>query len=260
MSAAPRGYEEQLPSVLEISITSPSPISAIVPEHRETDEAASMSIPSVEIDGNVQGYERASIGYPSGGEELPSSPLRSIASGQSLPCRANGDAPSASHEPDGDHLTSPSNADEPNVWNTWWLEIAACAVAISSLLATFATIYSYVGKPSPDWPKWLSLNTVVSIYALLLKLSVLLVAAEGIGQLKWHWFSNTNRPLYDMVKYDDATRGPYGALMLLWRLRMEHMLASLGALIILLALVVDPFAQQVRSSFQIDTLVNVDYR
>jgi hypothetical protein len=92
-------------------------------------------------------------------------------------------------------------------------------------------------KPSPNWPTWISLNTIVAIYVVILKASILLVTAEGIGQLKWSWFSRDVRPLEDLVKFDDATRGPYGAGVLLWRLRTDHLLSSLGAIIIILGLV-----------------------
>jgi len=51
--------------------------------------------------------------------------------------------------------------------------------------------------------------------------------------------------LEDLSKYDQATRGPLGALILLWRLRQRHPLSSAGALITLLILVVDPFTQQI---------------
>lgn len=84
----------------------------------------------------------------------------------------------------------------------------------------------------------------MSIYIVLLKAGILLVTAEGLGQLKWSWFTK-DRPLKDIVKYDNASRGPSGALALIWRLRTRHILASFGALITILALVVDPFAQQI---------------
>ena len=90
----------------------------------------------------------------------------------------------------------------------------------------------------------ISLNSIIAIYAVLLKASIALVVAEGIGQLKWSWFGKV-RPLADLVNYDDASRGPSGALSLLWRLRGRHFLASLGAVITVLALATDPFAQQI---------------
>ena len=65
-----------------------------------------------------------------------------------------------------------------------------------------------------------------------------------IGQLKWLWFQE-NRSLQDIVKYDSATRGPLGSLFLLRTLGFQHPLSSLGGLITILMLAVDPFSQQV---------------
>ena len=132
----------------------------------------------------------------------------------------------------------------PQFFLNWWLELGSCFMSIAALIALFGTVFAYKNKPAPDWPTWLSLNTIVAIYIVFLKAGVLLVTAEGLGQLKWSWFLK-DRPLIDLAKYDDATRGPAGALKLLWKLRMHHMLASCGAMITVLALAVDPFAQQI---------------
>lgn len=130
------------------------------------------------------------------------------------------------------------------IFKHWRLEIGACSVFLIILVAIIATLYPHQGKPLPKWPYHLSVNTVISIYVVILKSTILLVAAEGLGQLKWKWFERS-RPLQDLVQYDDATRGPLGAFSLLRRLRLRHPLSSAGALIILLVLVIDPFTQQV---------------
>ena len=64
------------------------------------------------------------------------------------------------------------------------------------------------------------------------------------GQLKWRWFRK-DRPLDDVAQYDSASRGPLGSTTLLWRLGLRHPLASCGALITIVMLVIDPFAQQI---------------
>lgn len=130
------------------------------------------------------------------------------------------------------------------ILKNWWLEVGASFLFLVSLGAVIATLYPHQGKPLPKWPYHLSVNTVISIYVVVLKSTILLVTAEGLGQLKWQWLQRS-RPLRDLVQYDDATRGPLGALGLLWRLRLREPLSSIGALITLLVLVVDPFTQQV---------------
>lgn len=50
-----------------------------------------------------------------------------------------------------------------------------------------------------------------------------------------------------MQLFDDASKGPWGAVKLLWccGLRGIAIIASLGAVITLLTLAMDPFAQQI---------------
>ena len=126
----------------------------------------------------------------------------------------------------------------------WWMEISACFIAFISVAAMVATLIPHQHKPLPEWPYQLSVNTLISVYMTILKGTVVTVVAEGIGQMKWSWF-RTSRPLHDLEIYDAATRGPLGALDLLWNLRLRAPLSSLGALIAVLILAIDPFAQQV---------------
>jgi len=103
----------------------------------------------------------------------------------------------------------------------------------------------------------MSLNTIVAIYATLLKTAILLVVAQGLGQLKWSWFATGKpKPLQDFVKYDDASRGPIGSLALLWRLRSSNRLSSLAACITILAVATDPFAQQLLRYYECSTPVS----
>ena len=144
----------------------------------------------------------------------------------------------------------------PHIFLNWWKELLACILFSGALLALFATVYAYHDRPSPSWPNWISLNTIISIYAILMEIGIVLVTAEGLGQLKWLWFGKESRPLVDLVKYDDATRGPMGAVRLLWRLRARDLLSSFGALIVILALGLSPFAQQVIRFYDCTILVN----
>ncbi len=57
------------------------------------------------------------------------------------------------------------------------------------------------------------------------------------------------------MNYDSASRGPLGALKLLWQLGLRHPLSSCGALITILMLVIDPFAQQIIRYYGCDLVV-----
>jgi len=139
-----------------------------------------------------------------------------------------------------------------------------------------AVLIVYNGEPLPKLPLRISLNAVITLLATGLRGSLLITAAaceyhdrgfwiifltmEGISQLKWNWYRRTH-PLSDITTYDEASRGPRGALMLLVSpclLRVLHYrngcetranlpsdLATLGAVLTVLTVVLDPFTQQI---------------
>ena len=58
---------------------------------------------------------------------------------------------------------------------------------VSSQLALYwaimVTVYPYQDRSLPQWPYNLSINSLVSIYGVVLKAAILLVLAEGLGLL-----------------------------------------------------------------------------
>lgn len=64
-----------------------------------------------------------------------------------------------------------------------------------------------------------------------------------ISQSQWAWFANgTPRPLYDFELIDQASRGAWGSLILLWRFRFRNF-AVLGALLTTISALTSPFTQ-----------------
>ncbi|KAL2858633.1 hypothetical protein BJX68DRAFT_262184 [Aspergillus pseudodeflectus] len=136
--------------------------------------------------------------------------------------------------------------------DTWSYE---CLTMIFSL-ACFGAVVSLLvvtdGKPPPSFAYGLTLNAIVSLLGTACKSSLIFVIGECIGQLKWTWFYNgssetqkkkSKQHLDGMQLFDTASRGLLGSLFIL----LEHKgqsLVSLGALVIVLALIFDPFMQQ----------------
>ncbi|KAF7195354.1 hypothetical protein HII31_03246 [Pseudocercospora fuligena] len=73
---------------------------------------------------------------------------------------------------------------------------------------------------------------------------MILPIAEAISQLKWHWYWGRERPILDFERFDSASRGPWGSLMLLCSPRSWN-LAALGAALTLAAIVLEPSLQQI---------------
>jgi len=57
--------------------------------------------------------------------------------------------------------------------------------------------------------------------------------------------TRTTRKLKDWQVYDDASRGPWGATMIFWKLRTRTFVLVMAALATILSLVIGPTSQQV---------------
>ncbi|KAK2758993.1 hypothetical protein FQN54_003091 [Arachnomyces sp. PD_36] len=133
----------------------------------------------------------------------------------------------------------------PLILNTWLCEILAIIFSFACFVAITCVLWVFNEKPPPDFAYGFTLNAIISILATASKSSLIYVIGECIGQLKWIWFYQTEKKqLYDMDLFDSASRGPLGSLFMI----LEHKsrsLASLGAILTVLALMFDPFVQQV---------------
>jgi hypothetical protein len=132
-------------------------------------------------------------------------------------------------------------------------------------IATIVIVLLYEdGKPLDQWSLMISPNAVISFIAALAKSSCILVLAEVIGQLRWIRFTHQPCELNDLQVriwlnitldilcglklrqiYDEASRGPWGALKLILRSRNAALLASCASLLTVAALLIDPFSQLV---------------
>ncbi|KAH6616770.1 hypothetical protein C7974DRAFT_475168 [Boeremia exigua] len=138
----------------------------------------------------------------------------------------------------------------------WWWESTCCSIVLLAFVALVSTLKAYDGHAIPDFPSGMTFNTVISIYAVIIKSAGGLVAAEALSHLKWTWAVKDFKSLSDIVVHDDASRGPLGALQLLFHFRWKNPRSSLGAAVILMLLALDPFTQQIVR--QISCVKNVD--
>lgn len=135
----------------------------------------------------------------------------------------------------------------------WWAEILCAVIGTVLIIALCLVLNRYDGKPSPTFGEAfgsaLTINTIVAILGTAAKAALLYPVAECVGQLKWIWFSKKHRSLNDMATFDQASRGIWGGLELLWTTKLTS-IASLGAVLMVLGIAFDPFTQQLLS-FQI---------
>ncbi len=131
-----------------------------------------------------------------------------------------------------------------SVYYQWLEEILWCVVSIMSLMGKsgnstrtrgqqgkrrdldlqretkviVAVLRAYDGRPLPTLPMHITLNTFLAFFTTLTKAAFAMAVAEALSQWKWNWFE-ADRPLTDFQTFDAASRGPWGSLKLLARLR-----------------------------------------
>lgn len=136
-------------------------------------------------------------------------------------------------------------------WNEWWIgEIVCVLLALGAFGVVIWIFVDADGKKLADWGPSISPNAMVSTFITIARFLMLAVVAECIGQLRWLYFQPADlkpRELADLDLFDGAARGPLGSVKLLFRMQAKALIASFAALVVVVALAVDPFAQQILS-------------
>ncbi|KAN0075681.1 Protein of unknown function (DUF3176) domain containing protein [Elaphomyces granulatus] len=117
------------------------------------------------------------------------------------------------------------------------------------MAAVAAILAAIQDKPLNHWRFPIQPNSMVSVFSALSNAALLFAVAKGLSQLKWIYFQKKRHRLYDLQIFDDASRGPLGSLRLLWMLKLQSTLASVGAIVAIVFLAMDPFTQQVLSYY-----------
>jgi hypothetical protein len=116
----------------------------------------------------------------------------------------------------------------------------ACALFATDI----AILARYDGSSLSDWHANISLNTIVSTLSTVAMFTLMNPLGAALGQCKWLLFRRENRPLSHLSHLDGASRGPYGCIKLFGRWKYYGPLPSIGALLIIVTLAVNPFMQQ----------------
>lgn len=144
---------------------------------------------------------------------------------------------------------SPNRFNILSVLQEWTWEFASAGLSLTCLLAVVIFLLVFQDKPLSRWNVRLDItpNTLVSFLSTLSRASLLLPIASSISQLKWIHAASAPNYLSDIEVFDAASRGPWGALTLLWTLNARTKLATWGSIITVFTMAMDPFAQQLLS-------------
>jgi hypothetical protein len=135
-----------------------------------------------------------------------------------------------------------------NILKRWLLEVISWLFSAVCMAAVVGVLIKLKDEPLTKWAlaekTGLTLNAYISILSKMAGAALILPVSEALGQLKWSWFLEHSKQMWDFEIFDNASRGPWGSLLLLIRTK-GRALAALGAMIMLCSLALDPFFQQV---------------
>ncbi|KAJ5720840.1 uncharacterized protein N7483_008774 [Penicillium malachiteum] len=130
---------------------------------------------------------------------------------------------------------------------SWVWEIGSAAVAVIGIALLVGFLIKIHGTKYADWQYTAAPNTVVSIIVTVTESALLVPITACLGQLKWNLYRRSV-PLEYMQAIDEASRGSFGSFQILYRVisgSKMGVLTFFGAFLTILALAVDPFAQQI---------------
>jgi len=100
-----------------------------------------------------------------------------------------------------------------------WLCSALCLGASAIILRICKD------RPVPQLHFDLTLNAIIALFSTLAKLALMNPVTECISQLKWTWFAKKERNLFDLQRFDLASRGEWGSFIFLvkWKRKSVYL-------------------------------------
>jgi hypothetical protein len=90
-------------------------------------------------------------------------------------------------------------------------ELVSFVIAIDIFLFTIYLLHIFNGKPVEGVP----INTMVAVAATLFKIFLMAPVTSMLSQITWIWLHRGYRPLHDVIRLDEASRGPFESLKFL---------------------------------------------
>ncbi|KAI1368275.1 hypothetical protein F5Y08DRAFT_296174 [Xylaria arbuscula] len=134
-----------------------------------------------------------------------------------------------------------------------------CLVCLAAATVLVALLATFNGKVEPSWSHDIQFSTILIAIMSVYRLALKAIVESCIGQGAWIWVSGfrkgkTEAKLEDFKMFDEASRGLYGSLVLLWRMKARHF-ACIGSLITILVLGFETFSSEMVTYDQIPTVL-----
>lgn len=126
----------------------------------------------------------------------------------------------------------------------WWWEVGACVTSLIGLGLIILILKRVDEQPIDMWPYSIRPNSLIAATSTITKAAMMVPIASCFSQLKWDHFHYRPNPLHHLQIYDDASRGPWGCLYMIFTGRLQVLSAWALALLTLAALGFEPSIQQ----------------
>ncbi|KAF3803539.1 hypothetical protein GCG54_00004710 [Colletotrichum gloeosporioides] len=126
----------------------------------------------------------------------------------------------------------------------WTIEASAIILSISSMVVILILLPVYENEPLSSWTLPVSFNVIISVLGSTSRAALAFAISACVSQGKWNWYRKRSDNVMIFDRFEEASRGPWGSLRLLWWTKVRHWTA-LGALSAVFLVVFEPFLQAV---------------
>lgn len=149
-------------------------------------------------------------------------PARQHANAHLLPARETQDG-----ETEGDvnpRTRRLGRVDELSQWSSehWVFEISALFTSAVCLMGIVTTLMLHGNRPLPQWPFGIRINALISALSTVSRSALAVAVSAAISQRQWVRLSRGTNPLADLEMHDNASRGPWGSMSLLFSLGWRY--------------------------------------
>ena len=123
----------------------------------------------------------------------------------------------SSHEPKQSTHQQRGRSFQHTVSDYWLIELLWWLLSLALFAAIIGILLRFDGQSIPQWRYGITLGALVSLFATLATFTMAVPVAAGLGQLKWIWFRNHDKPITDYQAIEKASNGPLGSFLLLIR-------------------------------------------
>ncbi|KAK4065009.1 uncharacterized protein Triagg1_8825 [Trichoderma aggressivum f. europaeum] len=158
------------------------------------------------------------------------------------------DADTTKEQAHANYTTIANHKRAPHLWlsqlaSTWWIESITICISFACMAALVCILALFQDRLTTDWPFFISLNATIAIAITAAKATLLAPVSVCLSLEKWNRFRNKAHHLQDLAIIDTASRGPLGAVQMLFRVSWGF--ASLSAVVVILSILTDTLVQQV---------------